>query len=221
MCQFNSARQFYVSESRACVVKTDIRSYNISISDKRHGISPSSRSALPRLAGNTRALITVTFRPSDRLSSLLVAARSPLRPTNRRTPLASLQPYESAAWRGVTARCGAYACARPIRRISIRVATLAEAGQFSPVREIGSSFARDRPVRSQYRVVPASDTLLCLSFSLDGKQNVRDAERGLETPVNRPDGGVSRDTCVYYETQRGIVYASRELHIGPAGVTDG
>jgi len=32
----------------------------------------------------------------------------------------------------------------PHRRISIRVATLDEAGQFSPVREIGSSFARSR-----------------------------------------------------------------------------
>lgn len=166
------------------MVKTDIRSYNISISEKRHRIS----FALSSHVWHARALITVTFRPSDRLSPLLVAALAHPRggETNRRAPLAPQR--------------GAARMRAPIRRISIRVATLGEAGQFSPVREIGPLYPiAVRVIRLVYRDCLSSIRAVSTRVSLPPteNENVCDANRGLETPSS--DGGrhVSlRDTCI-------------------------
>jgi len=79
------------------------------------------------------ALITVTFRPSDRLSPLLLAACT--------TPVIDQSARSFSAPRRPNPQRGAALppvrhMRAPDRRISIRVATLSKAGQFSPVRGI-------------------------------------------------------------------------------------
>lgn len=151
---------------------------------------------------HARALITVTFQPSDRLSPLLVPLSLTLCPpplhrggeTNRRAPLAPQR--------------GAARMRAPIRRISIRVVTLSEAGQFSPVREIGplypiaiyTWYAISRCV-SRLSLVHSSSVNTRLVAANGKRIYVRDANRGLKNPITRRSG--SRDTCTF--TRRGGV----------------
>lgn len=111
-------------------------------------------------SGVFRALITVTFRPSDRLSLLLVAARSPPRPIG--APLSV--PHRPDPQRGAVLAPVQHMRASN-RRISIRVATLSEAGQFSLVRGIRPSFARNR-ISSLFLVHSTAQARV----SRDGKQ---------------------------------------------------